>query len=746
MRRNISSFELSRDNYQKLGKNTLPNILSPNNNIKISKTKEFRGLGQKYKIERTEFFIKGNKYKTNSDLLEYLKISKKNEQAFRNIIELEGIKGNLNNEVNEAKYKLRKLEEKKFYFSQEININKLNLSALKKEKENINNELTEIKNEYNDYEIKLKDCDNIVKNINSKINSRKKELKLKENDINEKIKQYFEKENILKEREHSVNHQQIKIMKDKNKLEKLKLKVNEDKYNNNFKYEEIIKNFYYLYNIFQENKYYSYNIQMNLDKLNHLKKIITKEKQQIEQEKIKIKKEKEYLNEKIDQINKEKYNLKKEKEYLEKEKKEIKHRYKQLFEREKELLKYIQKSSNDREKINKVLKESFNLKPNKNQEEEISDICFLGYYIRNLIKTELKKEPENFINIDEEIKHYKNNQKDNTILALYLLSNWLEENGCKVAIEKKSKDIKLNKLCLQHIFSKKAIEKKYILYFNQKFNNCLYDKDELNNFIIDQKNQLSDNLKISTKDIFLINPRGPDFSLDLYIKNLDENKQSKLKKYIKEQKYEKYITDYKNSILLEGCKLSLELFEQKFDKLPNEWSKEKQLRGNLKYYPPYNFRGFGLKVSGAYDNKDDTWLGNKNKEGEFAVAYYGIRTHLNSKQEANQIFEFDDDLKHPGKKCGRGVYLTPKIEIAESHAKELSINEINKKYKFVFQCKVNPKLIRQSEKAPDYWILNANEQEIRPYRILIKEEGKLEQEEEEKEELSEEDVEEKEED
>ena len=119
---------------------------------------------------------------------------------------------------------------------------------------------------------------------------------------------------------------------------------------------------------------------MNLDKLNHLKKIITKEKQQIEQEKIKIKKEKEYLNEKINQINKEKYNLKKEKEYLEKEKKEIKHRYKQLFEREKELLKYIQKSSNDREKINKVLKESFNFKSNKNQEEEISDICFLGYY------------------------------------------------------------------------------------------------------------------------------------------------------------------------------------------------------------------------------------------------------------------------------------------------------------------------------------------------------------------------------
>ena len=45
------------------------------------------------------------------------------------------------------------------------------------------------------------------------------------------------------------------------------------------------------------------------------------------------------------------------------------------------------------------------------------------------------------------------------VLPLYLMFDWLEENGYQVAVEKKAKDIRVNNLCLQHIFSKNAIEK-----------------------------------------------------------------------------------------------------------------------------------------------------------------------------------------------------------------------------------------------------------------------------------------------
>ena len=38
-------------------------------------------------------------------------------------------------------------------------------------------------------------------------------------------------------------------------------------------------------------------------------------------------------------------------------------------------------------------------------------------------------------------------------------------------------------------------------------------------------------------------------------------------------------------------------------------------------------------------------------------------------------------------------------------------------------CRVNPKMIREPDKKDKepYWILNGNSNEIRPYRILIKE-------------------------
>ena len=52
----------------------------------------------------------------------------------------------------------------------------------------------------------------------------------------------------------------------------------------------------------------------------------------------------------------------------------------------------------------------------------------------------------------------------------------------------------------------------------------------------------------------------------------------------------------------------------------DDWPKNPSQRGKINYYPPYNYTGFGLKVVDTYDNGDNTWIGQCNIDGEFAVA------------------------------------------------------------------------------------------------------------------------------
>lgn len=114
------------------------------------------------------------------------------------------------------------------------------------------------------------------------------------------------------------------------------------------------------------------------------------------------------------------------------------------------------------------------------------------------------------------------------------------------------------------------------------------------------------------------------FTLDLYIKDLDDFQKNQIIQYINTRKEIIYIKDL---ILLEGCKLSSDLLEPRFDMRPSDWPPHSK-RGNLPYYPPYNYIGFGLKIINTYDNGDNTWLGQINILGEFALAYHGIRSYI----------------------------------------------------------------------------------------------------------------------
>ena len=173
------------------------------------------------------------------------------------------------------------------------------------------------------------------------------------------------------------------------------------------------------------------------------------------------------------------------------------------------------------------------------------------------------------------------------------------------------------------------------------------------------------------------------------------------------------------------------------------WAPKGEKRGGEEYIPPIGWAGYGLKVIGKYG--DDTWLGMANIAGEWCVAYHGvadmrkpkevteaigsiIRPGLISKPDKPPKSGFkpstggkitnDPDLRHPGQTCKLGVYCSPDIEYAERYA---GITEFNgEKYKCALMLRVNPQKIRQSTIWPKEYILNPDINEIRPYRILLK--------------------------
>ena len=156
------------------------------------------------------------------------------------------------------------------------------------------------------------------------------------------------------------------------------------------------------------------------------------------------------------------------------------------------------------------------------------------------------------------------------------------------------------------------------------------------------------------------------------------------------------------------------------------------LRGGEKYNVPIGWIGFGLEVLNRYEN--DNWLGNDGKEGEWAAAYHGfgksysgnnlknlIKTivHDNLRPGSGQACSGSYDKRHPGKICGNGVYITPNINVAHGYAGILPLGK--KTYNIIIMVRVNTKYIREPEYAQDYWIIDGNSNQLRPYRLLIKE-------------------------
>ena len=726
------------------------------------------------------FNKKMNKNLTNKPnyLIEKEKKDKEKKLIMNNMNNLNKII--LEKRVDDANEILRKIEDQRLAKIEEMKEMDKKANELNKREKDINvleNEINRKKNKINEDLKKLDGREKEINEIKKQISEKEKQINEKEKEVNKAKKENEEKENIINQKNKDLD------IKYKNLKENERL-INEKENENKKTIKKINQNKNFLLIVQQEQENLNIEFNQREEKIKEEKKIIETEKQNIEEEKKIIEKEKQQLKEEKNKINEEKINLEKKKEEIkEREEKldsqfaqyinsldEIEIKKQQLnnnLEVEKQKIKkeqeYIKKSRNDIEnkekklnneknllekdkkifekekkilekektkiRLNNILNDTFNANNNnqKSEEEKISDIIFLGSVLKHEIKKEKIQNSNNIINVDNEIKNYNNNNP--IILPLYLISTWLKKNGCEVVIEKKAKNTKLNNLCLQHVFTQKAINKKFTICFDfgKENNELLLNTNRCESFIKSLKSQISNDLVININDIFVMNPRGPDFTVDLYINNLEEDKIDQVYKYIETRKG---FINTKISVLLEGCKLSSDIFEPEFDMEPINWPQGKNYRGKLPYNPPYDYFGCALKVRGSYDSGDDTWLGHINIDGEFAVAYHGIRSNLDAvkgimnsylKAGANQNCRNDDDMMHPGKKCGKGVYVTPNIKVAEEYTEGFGVFELNKTYRIVLQCRVNPKKIRQSAREPEYWILNGNGKEIRPYRILIKE-------------------------
>ena len=354
-----------------------------------------------------------------------------------------------------------------------------------------------------------------------------------------------------------------------------------------------------------------------------------------------------------------------------------------------------------------------------------------------ILKDEISN-PEKFVKISEVLSNpgLLSDQQPSDYdykYILCLIGKILENNGIKVGIYKENniKD-RIDLSAIQFIFSGLINKKKYKIKFSDQMDEdcfiCLkHDLDFRKKFIKKWKFIISKKLNIDRKLIILTNPtKEGNIFLDLAF-----NPEVEIEKInISQKLIEGEIIDCQMVPLLEGCRLSPSIFAPGFNKFYNN-VKNNLKRGGEEYIQPLSWTAYGINISGKYDFGDNTWLGNNNINGEFAVAYYGINNLINrnlnliqnlislmDSYESGKTFINVNNIKKPGQKCKTGAYFFKNPAHAENASDSINIGRFE--YKIMFMCRVKTSEISQSENFQECWNLFPTPDEVRPYKILIK--------------------------
>ena len=360
-------------------------------------------------------------------------------------------------------------------------------------------------------------------------------------------------------------------------------------------------------------------------------------------------------------------------------------------------------------------------------------ISTIGTLINKYIISEQKKKLNNFISIRKALSY----PKKSAFYISGILARFLENQGIKIAIEEKTTCPKLSKNLLDWImigFLKFKVIKLHLDYGKEENNKILQSEDKKNELVKKWIKKVSNKLKIEQNDLYFVSIKEGSIDLELTTPlKIEESDLESLKSENVEE-----ILDIKYKMLVDGCLISKEMFDTRWNNSGSGWASRGEKRGGADYDPPRDYHGYGLKVSKQYDNGDDTWLGMSNVQGEWWVAYHGaggdssneeIRGVIKSivsnglRAGQNQAYESyrncNDRSQEEYPNVGRGVYLSNKINTAEGYAGKVKDDD-NNEYKIVFMCRVCPEKVRFSNSRSDYFVLDGNNECIRPYRILLK--------------------------
>ena len=461
-------------------------------------------------------------------------------------------------------------------------------------------------------------------------------------------------------------------------------------------------------------------------------------------------KEKEKEKVELERQEKKKREIKEEELIQIQEKKEREIKKKEILERQSEFRK---KEQSDEK----------NLKTEENKKTVIEDMCVLGSIMKQEIIEEKQKEPEKFVPIEEAIKE---ENKDNQTFCLGVLAQNLENLGITTAIEKNSSDDiesqEASNTVLQFITNGMINKKKYDFHFDlgeERNNELLKDKEEQIKFNNKLRKKLSIEYNIPEDKIIVTNPQKGSYSVQVIFETEAFNKSvdiNTLKGNCNDKEFEelKNLKNIKEGLIMEGCKLSQGMLDPKGNR-ESGWG-ENEKRGGFDYFPPKGWKGYGLKVKGCYDHGNDDWLAYDGNENEWAVAYHGIGTRggLSVENATNNIFKGGFKYKssaegggqaysnykndNPRYRCdnkekdysnliGDGVYCSPDPQVMEEYAAQAytKANNKGKEYLIGFMMRVKPDKIRYSNSEKNYWVLDGTKDEMRPYRIMIKEYKKI---------------------
>ena len=386
----------------------------------------------------------------------------------------------------------------------------------------------------------------------------------------------------------------------------------------------------------------------------------------------------------------------------------------------------IKEFENTKEKeLNSIYQQSYLISGKKN----VDMIQKLNYIIevRQFIEKEIESDnlfAHSLILPEEAIC----NEENNIIKLLGYFGSELSLNHIKAYIEINPSNEKLRDITFKILGSGLATQKIYKICL-ENVNDVISFEEDIENwflFLENIKTRISKILNVSEEDIYIFGHNLAKLEAYFLIFNRKFNNFDNLAKNLKI----KIIP----STLLNNVILSTSLFNAEFSKDKNDWPDENLKRGGRKYFPPYGWIGIALNIKDKYKTKNDKWIGKVNKEGEWTVAYHGVGKgnvfnkvlniiNNNLKEGSGQLYkEFDNNEESKDKYmlCGEGVYVSPNIEEAMKYADKISLGNNSLKFKFVIMVRVNPNKIRSPGGSPAFWILNGNESEIRPYRLLIK--------------------------